>query len=192
MTRRIRRLEQILSRFDPKLTVNQDRKHLAFSSLPTDILLMAQELVTVKNQLKAGVQIVGRELDRIDQQVQLLDLVSQKVQETFATQVAERLGETDERQTRHEAVTSQLQEVVQGTGEQSMHRDILLDQEIAQIKEQQNRELENHEMSINLMKDRLRQNQESRQAQDGEITVLQALVEQLMGQVKGVRRTDSP
>ena len=153
MTSRIRRLEQILGRFDPKLTVNQDRQHLAFSSLPTDILLMTQELVTVKNQLKAGVQIVGRELARIDQQVQVLDLVSQKVQETFATQVTERLGETDERQTRHEAVTCQLHEVVQGTGEQSMHRDILLDQEIAQINEQHNRELENHEMSINLMKD---------------------------------------
>jgi len=97
MTGRIRRLEQILSRFDSKLTVSQDREHLAFSSLPTDILLMAQELVTVKNQLKSGVQIVGRELARVDAQVRLLDSESQKVQETFATQVAERLGETDER-----------------------------------------------------------------------------------------------
>jgi len=48
---------------------------------------MAQELVTIKNQLKSGVQIVGRELRRIDEQVQLLDLESQKVQERFATQV---------------------------------------------------------------------------------------------------------
>jgi len=69
---------------------------------------MAEELVTVKHQLKAGVQIVGRELTRIDEQVQLLDLESQKIQERFATQVAERLGETDEQQTRHEAVTSHL------------------------------------------------------------------------------------
>jgi len=61
MTNRIRRLEQILGRFDPKLTFSQDKQHLAFSSLPIDILLMAQGLVTVKNQLKAGVQIVGRE-----------------------------------------------------------------------------------------------------------------------------------
>jgi len=127
MTIRIRRLEQILGRVVPKPTVSQDSQHLAFSSLPPDILLMAQELVTVKHQLKAGVQIVGRELARIDQQVQLLDMETQKVQESFATQVAQRLGETDERQTRHEAVTSQLHEVVQGTGEQSMHRDILLD-----------------------------------------------------------------
>ena len=34
----ISRLDQILGGFDPKLTVSQDRQHLAFSSLPTDIL----------------------------------------------------------------------------------------------------------------------------------------------------------
>jgi len=152
----IHRLEQIRGRFDPTLTVSQDREHLAFSSLPTNILLMAQELVTVKNQLKSGVQIVGRELARVDEQVRLLDSESEKVQESFATQVAERLGETDERQTRHEAVTSHLHEAVQGTGEQSMHRDLLLDQEIVRINEQHKRELANHEMSINLVRDELR------------------------------------
>jgi len=135
---------------------------------------------------------VGRELARIDEQVHLLDLESQKVKESLATQVAKRLGETDERQTRHEAVTSQLHEMVQGTGEQSMHRDLLLDQEISQINEQHKRELQNHEMSINLMKGKLGQNQESRQAQDGEIAVLKALVEQLMRQVKGKGKTSDP
>jgi len=50
---------------------------------------MAQPLVTVKNQLKSGVQIVGRELTQIDEQGQFLDLESQKVMESFATQVAE-------------------------------------------------------------------------------------------------------
>jgi len=77
MAVRIRKLDQILGRFDPKLTVSQDRRHLAFCSFPTNILLMAQELVTVKNQVKSGVQIVGRELTRTDEQVQLLDLESQ-------------------------------------------------------------------------------------------------------------------
>jgi len=192
MAGRIRRLEQILGRFDPKLTTSQDREHLAFSSLPTNVLLMAQELVTVKNQLKSGVQIVGRELTRIDEQVQLLDLESQKVQESFATQVAERLGETDERQTRHEAVTSHLHKAVQGTGEQSMHRDLLLDQEIVRINEQHKRELENHEISINLVRDELQRQQESREAQDGEIAVLKALVEQLLGQVKGKGKVSDP
>ena len=43
---------------------------------------MAQERVTVNNQLKSGVQLVGRELARIDEQVHLLDVQSQKVQES--------------------------------------------------------------------------------------------------------------
>jgi len=192
MAVRIRRLDQILGRFDPKLTTSQDREHLAFSSLLTNILLMAQELVTVKNQLKCGVQIVGRELTRIDEQVQPLDLESQKVQESFATQVAEPLGETDKRQTRHEAVTSHLHEAVQGTGEQSMHRDLLLDQEIGRINEQHKREMENHEMSINLIRHELQRQHESQEAHDGEIAVLKALVEQLLGQAKGKGKVSDP
>ena len=75
----VRRLDQILGRFDPTLTTSQDREHLAFSALPSNILLMAQELVTVKNQLKEGFQLVGRELTRIDEKVQLLYVESQKV-----------------------------------------------------------------------------------------------------------------
>jgi len=192
MAVRIRKLERILGRLEPKLTTRQDRRHLAFSSLPTNILLMAQELVTVKNLLKSGVQIVGRELTRIDEQVELLDLEFQKIQESFATQVAERLGETDERQTRHEAVSSHLHEAVQGTSEQSMHRDLLLDQEIVRINEQHKRELETHELSINLVRDELQRQQESREAQDGEIAVLKALVEQLLGQVKRKGKVSDP
>jgi len=192
MAIRIWRVEQIVCRFDPKLTVSQHRQHLAFSSLPTDILFMAQELVTVKNQVKSGVQIVGRELARIDEQVRLLNLESQKVQESFATQVVERLGETDQRQARHEAITSHLHEAVQGTGEQSMHQYILLDQEIVRINEQHKRELANHKISSNLVRDGLRHHQEYREAQDGEIAVLKALVEQSMGQVKGKGKVSDP
>jgi len=97
MAIRIRRLDQILGQFDPKLTARQDRQHLAFRSLLTDILLMAQELLNVKTQLNSGVGLVGRELARINEEVQLLDLDSQNVQECFATQVTEQRGETDKR-----------------------------------------------------------------------------------------------
>jgi len=62
MAVRIPRLDQIRGRFHPKVTFSQDRSHLAFSSLLTNILLMAQELLTVKNQLKSGVQMVGWEV----------------------------------------------------------------------------------------------------------------------------------
>jgi len=153
---------------------------------------MAQELVNVKNQWKSSVQIVGRELTRIDEQLHLLDLESQKVQESFATQVAERLGDTDERQTRHKAVTSHLHATVQGPGQQSMRRDLLLDQEIVRINKQHKRELANHEISMNVVRDELRHHQESREAQDGEIVVLKALVELLLGQVKGKANVSDP
>jgi len=73
-----------------------------------------------------------------------------------------------------------------------MHRDILLDQEIVWIKKQHKRELGNHEISINLVRDVQRHHQESRLAQNGEIAVLKALVEQLMGQVKGKGKVSDP
>jgi len=119
-------------------------------------------------------------------------LESQKVQDSFATQVAERLGEADKKQARHEAVTSHIHEAVQGTGEQSMHWDLLLDREIVGINEQHKPELANHEIRTNLVRDELRHDQESREAQDSEIAVLKALVEQLMGQVKGNGKVSDP
>jgi len=116
---------------------------------------MAQELLKVKLQLKSGAQIVGQELDRIDDQVWILDQESQKVQERFASIVAGRQGETDESQARHEAVTSQVYETVQGTEAQSIHRDLLLDQEIVRMNQQHKQDLENPEISLNLMKEEM-------------------------------------
>jgi len=52
--------------------------------------------------------------------------------------------------------------------------------------------MENHEISINLVRDELQRQQESREAQDGEIGVLKALVEQLLGQVKGKSKVSDP
>jgi len=47
-------------------------------------------------------------------------------------------------------------------------------------------------MSINLVRYELQRQQESREAQDGEIAVLKALVEQLLGQVKGKGKVSDP
>ena len=146
---------------------------------------MAQELLKVKMQLRSGAQIVGQELDRIDDQVRILDQESQQVQEGFASTVAVRLGETDERQARHEAVTSQLHETVQGTEAQLMHRDLLLKGEIVRLNEQYKPELENHEISRKPMKQKMLQHQEAQQARDGEISELKEMGQTLMGQVKG-------
>jgi len=121
-----------------------------------------------------------------------VDLESQKIKESFATQVAGRLGVTDERHASDEAVTSQLHEAVQRTDKQSMNRDLLLHQEIVRINEQNKRELENQDRSLNVMREELQQHEESRQAQDRKISVIKALVEHLMGQVKGKGKASDP
>ena len=114
-TGRIDSLDRILGQFDPHLKESRDARHLSFSSLPTEVLFMAQELLQVTTHLKSGAVIVVHDLDRIDDHVRILDQQSQKVQESFTSTVAERLGEADARQARHEAVTSELHKKVQGT-----------------------------------------------------------------------------
>jgi len=68
---------------------NEGGDDLSRTSAPSVVttvthMARAQELVKVHDQLTSGVQIVGRELARIDHQVQLLDLEYQTVQESFA------------------------------------------------------------------------------------------------------------
>jgi len=73
-----------------------------------------------------------------------------------------------------------------------MHRELLLDREIVRINKHHKWDIENHEMSINLGRDELQRQPESREAQDGEIGVLKALGEQLLGQVKGKGKVSDP
>ena len=126
-----------------------------------------------------------QELNRLDEQVRILDQESQKVQESFASTMAERLGETDDRQARPEPVTSQLHETVQGTEAQSIHVDLLLDQELVWLNEQHKPELETHDISLNLMKQEMLEHQLAEQAEDSEILEQKAMVQALMGLVKG-------
>jgi len=77
MTGRVEGLDRILGQFNAHLKESRDVRNLSFSSLPTEVLLMAQELLKVKSQLTSGAQIVSRELDQIDNQVQILDQESQ-------------------------------------------------------------------------------------------------------------------
>jgi len=77
MTGGIERLDTILGRYHPHLRESRAARHLSFGSLQTEVLHMAQELLKVKSQLKSDAQIVGPELDRIDDQVRILDLESQ-------------------------------------------------------------------------------------------------------------------
>jgi len=67
---------------------NEGGDDLSRTSAPSVVttvthMARAQELVKVHDQLTSGVQIVGWELARIDNQVPLLDLEYQTVQESF-------------------------------------------------------------------------------------------------------------
>jgi len=81
---------------------------------------------------------------------------------------------------------------VQGTDEQSMHRELLLDQEIVRLNKQHKRELENHKIRLNVMKQEIWEDQLAEQGRDGEISVLKAMVQTLMGQVKGKGKASDP
>jgi len=50
MTGRIQRLDRIQGRFDPSLKESGDARNVSFNSLPTEVLLMAKELLKVKSQ----------------------------------------------------------------------------------------------------------------------------------------------
>jgi len=128
----------------------------------------------------------------MDEQVRILDQESQKVQESFASTMAERLGETKHWQARQEAVTSQLHETVQSTEARSIHRELLLDKEIVPLNEQDKREPKNHEISLNLLKQRMLEHQLAEEARDGEITELKAMGQTFMGHVKGKGKVSDP
>jgi len=107
-------------------------------------------------------------------------------------QVAGRLGETDDRQARHEAVTSWLYETVQAAKAQSMHLDLMVDQEIFQLNEQHKREREKHEIDLVLMRAELRHQKEAQKRRDGDISELKPMVATLMWQVKGKGKVSDP
>lgn len=123
-------METILGRFDPTLAASRETAHANQNPFSIEYLNMANELNTVKQQLKAGVNIVGQELAQIDDTMMAFDLETQRVQEEFAAQVAQRLEAADSRQLRHEEVTLQLHGAVHEEGQQAMRRDLMLDQEL--------------------------------------------------------------
>ena len=116
---RVKQMNAILGRFDPKLTESLDAQHLAFSALPAEVLHIAHELQKVKDQLAKSVTIVGQELIRVDEQMARLDTEFQLVQEEVTAHIAERLEAADSRQLRHKEVTTSLYAAVHDKGIQS-------------------------------------------------------------------------
>jgi len=73
MTGRIERWDRILGHFDRTLKESRDARHLSFNSLQAEVLAMAHERRKFKSQLRSGAQIVRQELNRMDEQVRILD-----------------------------------------------------------------------------------------------------------------------
>ena len=76
---RIQRIEQILGRFDPTLVTSRDAQHLAMSALSPDAMHMAEELATIRRQLRSGAILIGRDLQRIDETMDALEVETQRV-----------------------------------------------------------------------------------------------------------------
>ena len=81
---------------------------MPFCALPRGVLKVAEEVRKIQTQLKSGANVVGNKLNRLDNQMLLLNQESQKVQETLASHVAKRLEETDIRPARHEAASAKI------------------------------------------------------------------------------------
>jgi len=73
-----------------------------------------------------------------------------------------------------------------------MHRDLLLDREIVRLNKQHKRKRENHDISLNLIKEEMLKYQEAQWAPDGEISELKEIVQTLIGQVKGKGMASDP
>jgi len=73
-----------------------------------------------------------------------------------------------------------------------MHRDLLLDREIVWLNKQHKRKPENHDISLNLMKQEMLKYQEAQWAPNGEIAELKEIVQTLIGQVKGKGMASDP
>jgi len=67
-----------------------------------------------------------------------------------------------------------------------------LDREIVRLNAQHKRELENDEISINLMKYELIHYEDDQDASDGEMAKLKSMVETPMGEVKGKGKVSNP
>jgi len=106
--------------------------------------------------------------------------------------VSGRIDGQDNRQIRHEQVTSQLHQTLQAEGGVAMGRDEQLGQQLLDRKAQHQRELQNHERILNAMMAELEAHKEARERHERHIAELTAAVTSLMGQAKGKLSNPTP
>ena len=79
MQSRLDQLNSILSRFDPGRAQRQNVPSISIKALQPELLAVANDLQSFQNQIQQGAVIVGKELERLDEQALLLDRTSQQM-----------------------------------------------------------------------------------------------------------------
>jgi len=135
MSRTLDRINQSLHLYEDNLAQSIDQEHLAFHSLANEIQHLVQELCKVKRDIMTGATYIGTELEQIHTSVVQVQVATNEPQD-----VLKRVGGTmdgqDNRQTRHEQVTSQLRQTIQAARPAAMGTDERLGQELLERKAQ--------------------------------------------------------
>ena len=153
---------------------------LSFNALQPELLTVADELQAFRDQIERGATLVGQELDRLDEQALLLDRTSQQMQAAIAQEVAQRLAQASDRQSRHERVTSHLHATVAEEGSQALQRDRMLNEEIIDLKQRHKKELDQQQQTIDQLIREVTRQKELHQNREKEIADLRGLVEGLV------------
>jgi len=113
-------------------------------------------------------------------------------QKEFASEVVEKFADSDARQSRHEAVSSQLHENIHQEGAASISRDQILERLVRENQDQHQRELDNHESQLGEIADYLKEERRIGKARDRELRELKDMMQSLLGQVKGKGKQSDP
>ena len=106
-SRRLARINRSLHLYEDNLAQSIDQEHLAFQSCPLQIQHLLKELPKVKQDKITGSRYIGTELEQMDNSMVQVEAATLGLQDALK-RVTGRMDGQDNRQTRHEKVTSQL------------------------------------------------------------------------------------
>ena len=114
------------------------------------------------------------------------------MQAAIAQEVAQRLAQASDRQSRHERVTSHLHATVAEEGSQALQRDRMLNDEIIDLKQRHKKELDQQQQTIDQLIREVTRQKELHQNREKEIADLRGLVEGLVARTSDRGRTRTP
>ena len=122
MSRRLARINHGLHLYEENLAQSIDVEHLAFQSVPPQIQHLVQELRKVQRDIMTGTRPIGTEMEQIETSIVQLEGATVGPQEGLK-KLGGRIDGQDNRQTRHQQVTSQMHQTQQADGAVAMGRD---------------------------------------------------------------------